>query len=77
MEHYRQSHTLLRQVGDKVNEAAILSNIAMLHIEAERWGEAEHVLLEALEIDKQYDLPTLDEDSRALDWVRRRAKGER
>lgn len=66
MEHYRQSHSLLKQVGDKVNEAAVLSNIAMLHIEAQQWGEAERVLMEAVGIDRQYELPLLEEDSRAL-----------
>jgi Tfp pilus assembly protein PilF len=76
MEYYKQSHGLLKQVGDKVNEASILSNMAMLHIEAQRWDEAERVLIETVEIDRQYELPTLEEDSRALAWVKQRAKGE-
>ena len=69
MEYYQKAYKLLQKTGDWVNAAAVLSNIAMLHIEAENWLAAEKALTAAIEIDKAHGLPALEEDTQALEWV--------
>ena len=60
---------MLQSVGDQVNASTILSNIAMIHIEAGQFAEAEQRLRQAVEIDRQFNLPALEEDRQALAWV--------
>jgi tetratricopeptide (TPR) repeat protein len=75
MQYYQNSLSLLIEVGDRTNEAAILSNIAMLHIEAANWEEAQAHLSKAVGIDQTLGLPALEEDLQALEWVKRRGQG--
>jgi len=72
LQYYQQALGLLQDVGDLVNTATILANIAMIQIETDRLEDAEQTLQQVVELDTRFGLPTLEEDRLALQWVQNR-----
>jgi tetratricopeptide (TPR) repeat protein len=69
--YYTQALLILREVGDRVDEAVTRYDIAMIHRADGNWDEAVRGLELVVDLDRQVGHPDLEPDPAMLEQVRR------